>query len=75
MSLMWGVVTLPVHGKVGHGEKRVETQLRLTDRRVCHLGLPDPKPNQLFDGLTEEMGFYTSKSFLPRVSEASKAGE
>lgn len=39
------------------------------------IGLPEAKPNPVFEGLTAEMGFYTSKSFLPRVSEASKPGK
>ncbi|KAJ8305562.1 hypothetical protein KUTeg_016107 [Tegillarca granosa] len=38
------------------------------------IGLPDPKSIPIFSGLTEEMGFFTSKDFLPRVSRASKAG-
>lgn len=38
------------------------------------IGLPDPKIAPEFEGLTEEHGFYTSKSFLPVVSEASKKG-
>ena len=36
--------------------------------------MPDPKRIPLFEGLTEEMGFYTSKDFLPKVAAASKAG-
>lgn len=36
------------------------------------IGLPQPKINPLFKDLTPEMGFYTSKSFLPKVSRASK---
>ncbi|CAG9861979.1 unnamed protein product [Phyllotreta striolata] len=36
-------------------------------------GLPQPKINATFDGLTAANGFYTSKSFLPQVSGASKA--
>lgn len=28
----------------------------------------------MFEGLTEEQGFYTSKDFLPKVSGASKPG-
>lgn len=39
------------------------------------IGLPDPKRIPLFDGLTESHGFHTSKSFLPRVASASKAGK
>ncbi|PSN52992.1 Dihydropyrimidine dehydrogenase [NADP(+)] [Blattella germanica] len=38
------------------------------------IGLPEPKIIRQFEGLTEEMGFYTSKSFLPSVSKGSKAG-
>lgn len=38
------------------------------------IGLPQAKPNPLFRDLTAEMGFYTSKDFLPKVSKASKPG-
>lgn len=38
------------------------------------IGLPQPKLNPLFKDLTAEMGFYTSKDFLPRVAKASKPG-
>lgn len=38
------------------------------------LGLPQPKIHPLFKDLTSEMGFYTSKDFLPQVSHESKAG-
>ncbi|KAJ3662662.1 hypothetical protein Zmor_007000 [Zophobas morio] len=38
------------------------------------IGLPQPKLNPLFKGLTPEMGFYTSKNFLPKVAKASKPG-
>jgi dihydropyrimidine dehydrogenase (NADP+) len=38
------------------------------------IGLPEPKIIKVFDGLTQEMGFYTSKSFLPAVTKGSKAG-
>lgn len=38
------------------------------------IGLPEPKPNKVFKNLTPEMGFYTSKDFLPKVSSASKPG-
>lgn len=38
------------------------------------IGLPEPKPNPIFEGLTSEMGFYTSKNFLPQVASASKPG-
>lgn len=36
------------------------------------IGLPEPTTQKVFEGLTPEMGYYTSKSFLPTVSEASK---
>lgn len=38
------------------------------------IGLPDSKRIPIFEDLTEEMGFYTSKDFLPKVAKASKAG-
>jgi dihydropyrimidine dehydrogenase (NADP+) len=38
------------------------------------IGLPNPKRVPPFQQLTEEMGFYTSKDFLPRVALASKPG-
>ena len=39
------------------------------------IGFPDPKAVPMFDGLTTENGFYTSKDFLPVVAAASKPGE
>ncbi|XP_066584769.1 dihydropyrimidine dehydrogenase [NADP(+)] [Prorops nasuta] len=38
------------------------------------IGLPEAKREPIFDGLSEEMGFYTSKTFLPAVARASKPG-
>lgn len=38
------------------------------------IGMPDPKRIEIFDGLTEKQGFYTSKDFLPQVAAASKPG-
>ncbi|KAG7199458.1 hypothetical protein KM043_014084 [Ampulex compressa] len=38
------------------------------------IGLPEPKSIPIFADLTEEMGFYTSKNFLPAVSRGSKPG-
>lgn len=38
------------------------------------IGLPEPKIISIFKGLTDDMGFYTSKSFLPQVSAGSKKG-
>ncbi|KAJ8924809.1 hypothetical protein NQ315_000963 [Exocentrus adspersus] len=36
------------------------------------IGLPQPKVSSIFKDLTPDNGFYTSKSFLPKVSKASK---
>ncbi|XP_055379483.1 dihydropyrimidine dehydrogenase [NADP(+)] [Condylostylus longicornis] len=38
------------------------------------IGLPQPKISKEFKGLSEEHGFYTSKSFLPKVAGGSKSG-
>lgn len=38
------------------------------------IGLPQANLNPIFRELTADMGFYTSKSFLPKVAEASKPG-
>ena len=39
------------------------------------IGLPDSKVAPIFEGLTVDNGFYTSKDFLPVVSMGSKPGE
>ena len=39
------------------------------------IGLPEPKIIPIFDGLTVEQGFYTSKNFLPIVAQSSKPGK
>ncbi|XP_077308996.1 dihydropyrimidine dehydrogenase [NADP(+)] [Lithobates pipiens] len=38
------------------------------------IGLPEPKVDDIFKGLTTEQGFFTSKNFLPLVAKASKQG-
>ncbi|EYC21985.1 hypothetical protein Y032_0018g3645 [Ancylostoma ceylanicum] len=38
------------------------------------IGMPDPKKVDVFDGLTQSHGFYTSKDFLPIIAAASKPG-
>jgi len=38
------------------------------------IGMPEPKVDDVFKGLTTAQGFFTSKEFLPQVSKASKAG-
>lgn len=45
-----------------------------TDAIFLGIGLPQPIINPIFKGLTTENGFYTSKDFLPIVSEGSKPG-
>lgn len=39
------------------------------------IGNPEPKIDPLFEGLTIENGFYTSKNYLPAVAAASKPGK
>lgn len=39
------------------------------------IGLPQAKRIPIFQNLNEQMGFYTSKDFLPKVSAASKPGK
>ena len=38
------------------------------------IGNPEPKTIPIFSGLDEAKGYFTSKSFLPAVARASKAG-
>ncbi|XP_074118859.1 dihydropyrimidine dehydrogenase [NADP(+)] [Sminthopsis crassicaudata] len=38
------------------------------------IGLPEPNKDSIFQGLTMDQGFYTSKDFLPLVAKASKTG-
>lgn len=38
------------------------------------IGLPEPKKIPIFENLDTNMGFYTSKNFLPAVSLGSKSG-
>ncbi|CAD5214672.1 unnamed protein product [Bursaphelenchus okinawaensis] len=38
------------------------------------IGMPEPKRDKIFNGLTSNQGFFTSKEFLPLVSKASKPG-
>ncbi|XP_065172464.1 dihydropyrimidine dehydrogenase [NADP(+)]-like isoform X2 [Atheta coriaria] len=38
------------------------------------IGLPQPRLLPMFKGLTANMGFYTSKSFMPLATKASKWG-
>ena len=36
------------------------------------IGMPNPTKAPIFNGLSENNGFWTSKDFLPKVSAASK---
>uniref|UniRef100_A0A0N4X0L0 dihydropyrimidine dehydrogenase (NADP(+)) n=1 Tax=Haemonchus placei TaxID=6290 RepID=A0A0N4X0L0_HAEPC len=38
------------------------------------IGMPEPKKIDVFQGLTQSHGFFTSKDFLPMVAAASKPG-
>lgn len=38
------------------------------------IGMPEPKRIKIFENLTIENGFYTSKDYLPLVAKASKQG-
>lgn len=38
-------------------------------------GLPQANRHKIFEGLSMEQGFYTSKDFLPLVAKASKLGK
>lgn len=38
------------------------------------IGLPEPNKDHIFQGLTQDQGFYTSKDFLPLIAKGSKAG-
>ncbi len=54
-----------IQGLVGDGYEAV----------FVGIGLPDPKLIPIFEGLTVEQGFCTSKEFLPLVSKTSKPGK
>jgi dihydropyrimidine dehydrogenase (NADP+) len=68
--------------KVEYGVELGKDGLSLESLRKDHgyeavflgLGMPSPKRFPVFEGLAVEHGFYTSKDFLPLVSEASKPG-
>ncbi|XP_046428918.1 dihydropyrimidine dehydrogenase [NADP(+)] [Neodiprion fabricii] len=67
--------------KIEHG-RSLSTQdltvkgLKNSDYKVIFIGigLPEPKIVPIFKDLTEEMGFFTSKTFLPVVAKSSKPG-
>lgn len=57
-------------------EFNFEQKLKSQGYKVVFIGIGYPEANliPIFQGLTPEMGFFTSKTFLPRVSYGSKAG-
>lgn len=58
--------------KLSTKDLTIQKLLSETDAIFLGIGLPQPKINPLFKNLTTEQGFYTSKSFLPKVTAASK---
>lgn len=52
------------------------TKLLKSDHDAIFLGigLPEPSIAPIFKGLTQQNGFFTSKDFLPLVSDGSKPG-
>ncbi|GAB1609209.1 dihydropyrimidine dehydrogenase [NADP(+)]-like [Argonauta hians] len=67
--------------KVKLGQALSQSQLTVSKLRqdgyaaiFIGIGLPDPRKSGTFSTMTEEKGFYTSKSFLPKVALASKSG-
>jgi dihydropyrimidine dehydrogenase (NADP+) len=65
-----------VNGRALSTEDLTVSSLRKEGNDVVFIGIgnPDAKTIPMFNGLTEEQGYYTSKAFLPKVSRASKPG-
>ena len=64
-----------VHGKaLGPDMTVASLQADGNEAIFIGIGLPNPKVAPVFEGLSQAMGFYTSKDFLPLVSKASKPG-
>jgi len=64
------------HGKALHTDNMTLEKMRNDGYEAAFIGIgnPEPKTIPIFDGLSSEQGYYTSKSFLPKVARASKAG-
>jgi len=63
------------HGRfLGKDDLTIEKMKEDFDAVFIGIGNPEPKTIPIFDGLTEEQGYFTSKGFLPKVARASKAG-
>ncbi|XP_032884780.1 dihydropyrimidine dehydrogenase [NADP(+)] [Amblyraja radiata] len=76
IKLMKDLGVKVVHGKGLGIEGMTLESLKGDGYKVVFIGigLPEPKRDLIFEGLTVEHGFYTSKEFLPLVAKASKAG-
>lgn len=48
--------------------------IQLDECELLCVGLPQANKAKIFDGLTMNQGFFTSKDFLPLVASASKKG-
>jgi len=64
------------HGRALHTDDLTLEKMRNDGFAAAFIGIgnPEPKTIPIFDGLTEENGYFTSKGFLPKVARASKAG-
>jgi len=76
LDLMKDLGVKVVTGRALSTEDLTVKSLRDEDNAAVFIGVgnPDAKTIPMFDGLTEEQGYFTSKSFLPKVSKASKPG-
>lgn len=75
-SLLEGLGVKILTGSELGGKEYPNVAALLANHDVVFLGIGKPAPivEQCFKGLTDVHGFYTSKSFLPRVAAASKQG-
>jgi len=64
------------HGRSLHTDDLTLEKMRNDGFAAAFIGIgnPEPKTIPIFDGLTENDGYFTSKGFLPKVARASKAG-
>jgi len=64
------------HGKALNTDNLTLEKMRNDGYKAAFIGIgnPEPKTIPIFEGLSSEQGYYTSKSFLPKVARASKAG-
>ena len=64
------------HGRFLGSKDLTLQKLRSDGYKAVFVGIgnPEPKKIPIFEPLTEEMGFFTSKDFLPKVRGASFSG-